>query len=74
MRGTHSLLNTGHEAVRLELNLSGTDVNAKGTCAGPWARRWKREGGKPERFGARIPVDERLMKNVSERCRELDDS
>ena len=53
VQGTHSLLNTGHEAVQLEFNLSGTDVNAKGTCAGPWARHWKREGGKPERFGAR---------------------
>ena len=36
MWGTHSLLNTGHEAMQLEFNLSGTDVNAKGTCAGPW--------------------------------------
>ena len=70
----HTLLNTGHEAVQLEFNLSGTDVNTKGTCAGPWARCWKHEGGKPEWFGACIPVNECLTKNVSVHCRELDNS
>ena len=68
MQGTHSHLNTGHEAMQLEFNLSGTDVNTKGTCVGPLAKCRKHKGGKPEQFGAHIPVDERLMKNVSVHC------
>ena len=74
MQGTHPLLNRGHKAMQLEFNLSGTDVNTEGTCTGPWVRCWKREGGKPEWFGACKPVDKHLMKNVSVHCCELDDS
>ena len=74
VQGTHSLLNTGHEAMQLEFNLSGTDMNTEGTFTGPLAKCQKREGDKPEQFGAHIPVDKCLMKNISVRCWELDDS